>query len=208
MRFYKPNKGVTLPTLTEPAGPANIVLDKEAINGSGKKVVGELYIDSAFTVNRDVEIPLVTFDIADGIRGLKVAGSLGNATAADIVKGKNAFTDAGFVEGALEAPSFDITQYMYAYSMYIDNYMKDFVNINNVDNWQLLYINDKINNVDIFYNQDNFPSSINIGGYRFLTSCTSDSITITFEKQPGVNNPSDMIRQCFSAILVLYPYFF
>ena len=34
---------------------------------------------------------------------MKVAGSLGNATAADIVKGKNAFTDTGFIEGTLEA---------------------------------------------------------------------------------------------------------
>ena len=29
MRFYKLNKGVTLPTLTKPAGPADIVLDNE-----------------------------------------------------------------------------------------------------------------------------------------------------------------------------------
>lgn len=102
MRFYKPNKGVTLPTLTKPAGPADIVLDKEAINVSGQKLVGKLDIDRAITVNGDVEIPLQTFDVIDGSKGLKVAGSLGNATAADIVKGKNAFTDAGFVEGALE----------------------------------------------------------------------------------------------------------
>ena len=103
MRFYKPNKGVALPTLTRPAGPADIVLDKEAINGSGQKVVGKLDIAQAITVNGNVEIPLQTFDIIDGSKGLKVTGSLGNATAADIVKGKNAFTDAGFVEGALEA---------------------------------------------------------------------------------------------------------
>ena len=103
MRFYKPNKGVTLPTLTNPAGPADIVLDKEAINGSGQKVVGKLDIAQAITVNGNVGIPLQTFDVIDGSKGLKVAGSLGNATAADIVKGKNAFTDTGFVEGTLEA---------------------------------------------------------------------------------------------------------
>ena len=103
MRFYKPNKGITLPTLTKPAGPADIVLDKEAINGSGQKVVGKLDIAQAITVNGNVEIPLQTFDVIDGSKGLKVAGSLGNATAADIVKGKNAFTDAGFVQGTLEA---------------------------------------------------------------------------------------------------------
>ena len=103
MRFYKPNKGVTLPTLTKPAGPADIVLDKEAINDSGQKVVGKLDIAQAVTVNGNVEIPLQTFDVIDGSKGLKVAGSLGNATAADIVKGKKAFTDAGFVEGTLEA---------------------------------------------------------------------------------------------------------
>ena len=103
MRFYKPNKGVTLPTLTNPAGPDSIVLDKEAINGSGQKVVGKLDIAQAFTVNGGVEIPLQTFEVIGGIKVLKVAGSLGNATASDIVKGKNAFTDAGFVEGTLEA---------------------------------------------------------------------------------------------------------
>ena len=103
MRFYKPQKGVTLPTLTKPAGPADIVLDKEAINVSGQKLVGKLDIAQAVTVNGNVEIPLQTFDVIDGSKGLKVAGSLGNATAADIVKGKNAFTDAGFVEGTLEA---------------------------------------------------------------------------------------------------------
>ena len=42
MRFYKPNKGVTLPTLTKPAGPADIVLDKEAINEKGMKITGTL----------------------------------------------------------------------------------------------------------------------------------------------------------------------
>ena len=42
MRFYKPNKGVTLPTLTKPAGPADIVLDKEAINENGMKITGTL----------------------------------------------------------------------------------------------------------------------------------------------------------------------
>ena len=103
MRFYKPNKGVTLPALTKPAGPADIVLDKEAINGSGQKVVGKLDIAKAVTVNGNVEIPLQTFDVIDGSKGLKVAGSLGNATAADIVKGKNAFTNAGLIEGTLEA---------------------------------------------------------------------------------------------------------
>ena len=103
MRFYKPNKGVTLPTLTNPAGPADIVLDKEAINSSGQKLVGKLDIAQAITVNGNVEIPLQTFDVIDGSKGLKFTGNLGNATAADIVKGKNAFTDAGFVEGTLEA---------------------------------------------------------------------------------------------------------
>ena len=42
MRFYKPQKGVTLPTLTKPAGPADIVLDKEAINENGMKITGTL----------------------------------------------------------------------------------------------------------------------------------------------------------------------
>ena len=79
------------------------MLDKEAINGSGQKVVGKLDIAQAITVNGNVGIPLQTFDVIDGSKGLKVAGSLGNATAADIVKGKNAFTDTGFVEGTLEA---------------------------------------------------------------------------------------------------------
>ena len=103
MRFYKPQKGATLPTLTNPAGPADIVLDKEAINGSGQKVVGKLDIAQAFIVNGNVEIPLQTFEVVGGIKVLEVARTLGNATAADIVKGKNAFTDAGFIEGALEA---------------------------------------------------------------------------------------------------------
>ena len=103
MRFYKPQKGASLPTLTNPAGPDSIVLDKEAINGYGQKVVGKLDIAQAFTVNGGSEISLQTFEVIGGIKVLKVAGSLGNATAADIVKGKNAFTDAGFVEGTLEA---------------------------------------------------------------------------------------------------------
>lgn len=106
MRFFKPNKGVALPTLTKPAGPADIVLDKEAINGSGQKLIGKLNIAQAFTVNGNVEIPLETFEVVGGSKGLKVVGSLGNATAADIVKGKNAFTDAGLIEGTLEATGY------------------------------------------------------------------------------------------------------
>ena len=103
MRFYKPNKGASLPTLTNPAGPADIVLNKEAINGSGQKLVGKLDIAQAITVNGNVEIPLQTFDVIDGSKGLKIVGSLGNATAADIVKGKTAFTDGGKITGTLEA---------------------------------------------------------------------------------------------------------
>ena len=103
MRFYKPQKGATLPTLTKPAGPVDIVLDKEAINGYGQKLVGKLDINQAFTVNGNVEIPLETFEVVGGFKVLMAAVSLGNATAADIVKGKKAFTDAGFVEGTLEA---------------------------------------------------------------------------------------------------------
>lgn len=129
MRFYKPNKGVTLPTLTKPAGPADIVLDKEAINSSGQKLVGKLDIAQAFTVNGNVEIPLETFDVIDGSKGLKAAGSLGNATAADIVKGKTAFTDNGKITGTLEAtggePSYTLqirTQYVDAGTDYIMYY--------------------------------------------------------------------------------------
>ena len=103
MRFYKPNKGVTLPTLTNPAGPDSIVLDKEAINGSGQKVVGKLDIAQAFIVDGNAEIPLQTFEVIGGIKVLTFAESLGNATAADIVKGKTAFTDAGKITGTLEA---------------------------------------------------------------------------------------------------------
>lgn len=44
MRFYKPNKGVSLPTLTKPASPADIVLGKEAINGNGMKITGTLEV--------------------------------------------------------------------------------------------------------------------------------------------------------------------
>ena len=79
------------------------MLDKEAINGSGQKVVGKLDIAKAVTVNGNVEIPLQTFDVIDGSKGLKVAGSLGNATAADLAKGKTAYTDAGKITGTLEA---------------------------------------------------------------------------------------------------------
>ena len=102
MRFYKPNKGATLPTLTKPAGPADIILDKEAINGSGQKLVGKLKIAQAVTENLGAAMSLETYDRADGIRGLKIIGSLGDATAADIVKGKTASTDDGKITGTLE----------------------------------------------------------------------------------------------------------
>lgn len=120
MRFYKPQKGASLPTLTRPAGPADIVLNKEAINGSGQKLVGKLDIAQAFTINGNVEIPLETFNVIDGSKALKVVGSLGTATAADIVKGKKAFTDAGFVEGTLEVTGGEPSYTLQIRTQYID----------------------------------------------------------------------------------------
>lgn len=102
MRFFKPNKGVSLPTLTKPAGPADIVLDKEAVNGSGEKLVGKLKIAQAVTKNFGAAFSLETYDRDDGIRSLKIIGSLGDATASDIVKGKTASTDDGIIAGTLE----------------------------------------------------------------------------------------------------------
>lgn len=107
MRFYKPQRGASLPVLTNPATNQNIVKGMEAINGDGEKLVGKLDISRAYAKNGTTEIPLTYVDVLDGagnhLRVLKVVGTLGNAIAADIVKGKIAFTDAGLIEGTLEA---------------------------------------------------------------------------------------------------------
>lgn len=104
MRFYKPNKGASLPSLSNPASRDNIQAGFEAIDGTGKKVVGQLFIDKFYT-KKNVAIPLETqyragIPYADTM--LHMAESAGNATAADIVKGKTALTDDGKITGTLE----------------------------------------------------------------------------------------------------------
>lgn len=104
MRFYKPQKGATLPSLTEPATEQDIVLGTQAINKNGKKLEGKLYIGQVHTQG-GASIALVTDDeagVSNPRRALVLAKSIGNATAADILQGKTALTDAGEVTGTLE----------------------------------------------------------------------------------------------------------
>ena len=103
MRFYKP-QGVKLPSLTEPATEQDIVLGTQAINKNGEKLEGKLYIGQVHTQG-GASIALVTDDeagVSNPRRALVLAKSIGNATAADILQGKTALTDAGEVTGTLE----------------------------------------------------------------------------------------------------------
>lgn len=204
MRFYKPQKGASLPTLTKPAGPADIVLNKEAINGSGQKIVGKLDIDQAFTINGNAEIPLETFNVINGIKALKVVGSLGTATAADIVKGKNAFTDAGFVEGTLEVSGFDTTQYMDAKVLGYDELnVLDDMSIVGINDWKLCYIKEVLNTVGSFYTPENLVSYI-VGGdqLQYWADIGFTSSSIQFTAKPG---QSFKMRQLFTNIIVFFP---
>lgn len=104
MRFYKPQKGASLPSLSNPATRDNIQAGFEAIDGTGKKVAGQLFIDKFYT-KKNVAIPLETqhhagVPYADTM--LHLTESAGNATAADIAKGKTALTDDGKITGTLE----------------------------------------------------------------------------------------------------------
>lgn len=104
MRFYKPQKGASLPSLTEPATEQDIVLGTQAINKNGEKLEGKLYIGQVHTQG-GASIALVTDDeagVTNPRRTLVLAKSIGNATAADILQGKTALTDAGEVTGTLE----------------------------------------------------------------------------------------------------------
>lgn len=101
MKFFKPQKGASLPSLSSPASRDNIQAGFEAIDGTGKKVAGQLFIDKFYT-KKDVAIPLETqhhagIPYADTM--LHMVESAGNATAADIVKGKTALTDDGKITG-------------------------------------------------------------------------------------------------------------
>lgn len=128
MKFYKPSKnqsGATLPTLDTPATPAEIEEGKEAINGSGNKITGTLgkYASgSIFTTGQIFEsggsiVVDVLYDkhkkIIEHGNTLSYYHSLkdfGNATAADVAKGKTFTSIAGFNEiGTLEA--IDITNF-------------------------------------------------------------------------------------------------
>ena len=114
MRFFKPQKGASLPSLSSPATRDNIQAGFEAIDGTGKKVAGQLFIDKFYT-KKDVAIPLETqhhagIPYADTM--LHLTESAGNATAADIAKGKTALTDDGKITGTLKVtggePSYNL----------------------------------------------------------------------------------------------------
>lgn len=125
MKFYKPSKnqsGGTLPTLDTPATAAEIEEGKEAIDGSGNKITGTLgkyASESIFTTgqisesgdsivvdvlyNKDKKI----IENGNTLSYYHSLSSFGNATAADVKKGKTFTSIAGFNEiGTLEAIDF------------------------------------------------------------------------------------------------------
>ena len=125
MKFYKPSKnqsGATLPTLDTPARAAEIEEGKEAIDGNGNKITGTLgkYASgSIFTTgnilesggsivvdvvyNKDKKI----IEYGDTLSYYQSLNSFGNATAADVAKGKTFTSIAGLNEiGTLQAIDF------------------------------------------------------------------------------------------------------
>ena len=125
MKFYKPSKnqsGATLPTLDTPATAAEIEEGKEAIDGSGNKITGTLgkYASgSIFTTGNILESggsivvdvlynkPKKIIEDGDTLSYYQSLNSFGNATAADVAKGKTFTSIAGLNEiGTLEAIDF------------------------------------------------------------------------------------------------------
>lgn len=95
-----PNEGMLRGRIGE-LNADDLVKGAKALVDTGL-VTGTLDIDQVFTFNGELVIPVDKFDMADGSKGLKVFESLGNATAADLVKGKTAYTEAGKITGTLE----------------------------------------------------------------------------------------------------------
>ena len=113
MKFYKPSKnqsGATLPTLDTPATAAEIEEGKEAIDGSGNKITGTLgkYASgSIFTTGNILESggsivvdvlynkPKKIIEDGDTLSYYQALNSFGNATAADVAKGKTFTSIAG-----------------------------------------------------------------------------------------------------------------
>lgn len=104
MRFFKP-QGLNLPTLTNPAKTENIAAGMEAIDASGVKMTGRLVVDEVWTKRGETPVNLRISEPLDRPNDpvhLAFAESIGNATAADIAKGKTALTDYGKITGSLE----------------------------------------------------------------------------------------------------------